>query len=321
MPGTSPGMTDPLGRMPRAQHRSRPDTSTDPDRMHAAAGQREIAILSGAGLLPVKIAEAVRRQGGRSVVVAIAGEADPAAFPTADLHVLHWGEIGRLTRLLEESGCRQAVFAGTIGRRPDLGSVRPDLGALKLLPRVVGLLGAGDDRLLRAVAELFAEQGVTLVSPLVIAPELGVGLGLLAGRKLGPRSAEELVLAARAARSLGALDIGQAAVAAGGRVVAVEGAEGTDGLLERIGELRRKGRIPQRGGVLVKCMKPHQDRRLDVPAIGALTAKNARAASLDGVGLESGGAILVGRDETLGAFRQAGLFLVGLEPAVFAGNA
>lgn len=288
--------------------------------MHAAAEQKAIAIVSGAGLLPVRIAEAVRRQGARPVVVAVAGEADPSAFPQADLHVLHWGEVGRLTRLLEESGCREAVFAGTIGRRPEIGSVRPDLGALRLLPRVLGLIGAGDDRLLRAVAELFAEQGVTLVSPLDVAPELGVPAGLLAGRTLGPKSAEELALAARAARSLGALDIGQAAVAAGGRVVAVEGAEGTDALLQRIGDLRRAGRIPPRGGVLVKCMKPNQDRRLDVPAIGAATAENARAAGLDGVGVEAGGAVLVGRDETIAAFRQAGLFLVGIDPAASAGD-
>lgn len=288
--------------------------------MHAAAGQGTIAILSGAGLLPVRIAEAVRRQGGRPVVVAIAGEADPGAFPRTDIHVLHWGEIGRLTRLLKESGCGEAVFAGTIANRPDLTNVRPDLGALKLLPRVLGLIGAGDDRLLRAVADLFAEQGVNLVSPLDVAPELGVPVGLLAGRKPGPKSTQELALAARAARMLGGLDIGQAAVAAGARVVAVEGAEGTDALLGRVAELRRAGRIPAQGGVLVKCMKPNQDRRLDVPAIGAATAENARAAGLDGVGLEAGGAILVGRDETMAAFRDAGLFLVGLEPADLAGD-
>jgi UDP-2,3-diacylglucosamine hydrolase len=288
--------------------------------MHRAAGQRAIAILSGAGLLPVKIAEAVKSQGGRPVVVAIAGEADPVAFPEADLHVLHWGEVGRLTRLLDENGCREAVFAGTVAKRPDFGSLRPDLGALRLLPRILGLIGGGDDRVLRAVAELFAEHGVELVSPLDVAPQLGVEPGLLTGRAPGARSAEELALALHAARSLGALDVGQAAVAAGGRVVAVEGAEGTDALLQRVGELRRAGRIPAKGGVLVKCMKPTQDRRLDVPAIGAATAAGAKAAGLDGVGAEAGGAILVGRDETLAAFRQAGLFLMGLEAAAPAGD-
>jgi len=288
--------------------------------MHNAAGQRAIAILSGSGLLPVKLAEVVQGQGGRPVVVAIAGEADRAAFPDADVHVVHWGEVGRLTRLLDETGCRQAVFAGTVVKRPELASLRPDLGAIRLLPRILGLMGGGDDRVLRAVADLFAEHGVELVSPLDVAPELGVEPGLLAGRAPGGRGAEELALAARAVRSLGALDIGQAAVASGGRVVAVEGAEGTDALLARVAELRRAGRIPAKGGVLVKCMKPRQDRRLDVPAIGAATAATAREAGLDGVGAEAGGAILVGREETLAAFRQAGLFLVGLDAADSAGD-
>ena len=44
-----------------------------------------------------------------------------------------------------------------------------------------------------------------------------------------------------AARAIGRLDIGQAAVAVGGRVVAVEDAGGTDALLERVAALRASG--------------------------------------------------------------------------------
>jgi DUF1009 family protein len=125
-------------------------------------------------------------------------------------------------------------------------------------------------------------------------------------------SADGLQKAVQAARLIGSLDIGQAAVAVGGRVVAVEDAGGTDGLLERVSALRMAGRIGAKGGVLVKCMKPHQDTRLDLPTLGPMTAEAALRAGLDGVAGEAGRSLLAGREQTVEAFRRAGLFLLGL---------
>ena len=79
---------------------------------------------------------------------------------------------------------------------------------------------------------------------------------------------------ARAARAIGAIDAGQAAVAVNGRVVALEAAEGTDAMLERVGELRRRaGSVEGRAGVLAKCAKPQQDLRVDMPTIGPRLSK------------------------------------------------
>ena len=64
--------------------------------------------------------------------------------------------------------------------------------------------------------------------------------------------------ASRCCDAIGAFDIGQAVVVADGRVLAVEAAEGTDGMLARVAELRRDGRITLASGVgvLVKAPKP-----------------------------------------------------------------
>ena len=56
-----------------------------------------------------------------------------------------------------------------------------------------------------------------------------------------------------------------------------------------------------------------QDGRHDLPTIGPATAERAKRAGLAGVAAEAGRAILVGRDETIEAFRRAGLFLAGLD--------
>src|SRR5690606_27194537 len=99
-----------------------------------------------------------------------------------------------------------------------------------------------------------------------------------------------------AARRLGELDIGQGVIAVGGRVVALEGPEGTDSMIGRINELRARQRISAtRPGVLVKLCKPSQDIRVDLPSAGLSTIRNAKDAGLSGIALEAGRSLLLDR--------------------------
>jgi DUF1009 family protein len=180
-----------------------------------------------------------------------------------------------------------------------------------LVPRLLQVLRDGDDSLLSGAAALFEEKGLTLISALDLAPDLALAEGLATGQ-VSHQLMGDIGRATEAARAIGTLDIGQCAVAMEGRVVAVEDAGGTDGLLDRIAGLRDRGRIPKAGGVLVMCMKPNQDSRIDLPAIGPGTAERVRTAGLEGVAGEAGRTLLAGPAETLEAFRRAGLFLLGI---------
>jgi UDP-2,3-diacylglucosamine hydrolase len=279
--------------------------------MNGIAAATPIAILAGGGKLPQLVTAAALRDGRAPVVFAIAGEAEPDSFAPAPVHIVCWGEIGRLFRLTEENGCREAVLIGSITRRPDYRTLRPDFGAVKLIPRIVRLMAKRDNDILSGVAKIIEENGIRIVSPLAIAPDLALPEGSQVG-SVSHQSEEDIEAAVVAAREVGRLDIAQGAVAVGGRVVAVEDATGTDALLQRVALLRRSGAIHKAGGVLVKCLKPKQDGRHDLPTIGPSTAEFAKRAGLAGVAAEAGRAILVGRDETIEAFRSAGLFLLGL---------
>jgi len=273
-----------------------------------------IAILAAGGSLPLLVAAAVERAGRTPVIFAIAGEAEAGAFPGKGVHLLRWGEIGRMFRLAAEQKCREAVLVGNITQRPDFTNVRPDLGAVKLIPRILKLMRKGDNALLVGVAEIFEENGLQVISALDVAPDLVLSTGCVTG-SLTDASRADVDAAMRGAREVGARDIAQGAVAVGGSVVAVEDAAGTAALLERVATLRDEGKFAESGGVLVKCLKPGQDRRLDVPTIGPATAEQAKRAGLAGVAAEAGNTLLVGRNETIDAFRSAGLFLLGVKPS------
>ena len=107
-------------------------------------------------------------------------------------------------------------------------------------------------------------------------------------------------------------DVGQAVVVADARVLAIEAAEGTDSMLERIAHLRQTGRIASGRGVLVKAAKRNQDRRLDLPSIGPQTVEGAARAGLAGIAVVAGSTV-VAEPAQIGAIAdRAGLFVLGL---------
>jgi UDP-2,3-diacylglucosamine hydrolase len=291
--------------------------------MHAAAKRRRIlteagragtpiAIIAGGGALPNMIRDAALRSGRRPVLIAIAGEADPATFTHDAVTLLRWGQIGRLFRILREERCREAILIGWVRRRPNYWRVWSDFGTVRILPKLLWHMRKGDAHLLSVLARLLAKRGVHVMGPLEIAPELAMPGGQLTPREPEAAARLDMEIAAAAARNIGRLDVGQGAVAVHGSLVATEGADGTDALLRRVRDLRRSGGLPSAGGVLVKCMKPQQDSRLDVPTLGPETSRYAKEAGLDGVAAEAGRTLFAGREETIAAFAAADLFLFGM---------
>ncbi|MFD1694168.1 LpxI family protein [Roseibium aestuarii] len=282
--------------------------------MRQAAGSVDgpVGLICGNGSLPLAVLDELGRAGRRAHVVAIRNEACEAITQRADA-VLGFGEIGRLFKGLSRAGCRDLILIGGIVRRPDFTSILGDPGTLRRLPRILRAMTGGDDSLLSKVIGIFEAEGFHVVGLHEIAPALLAGEGALGALHPDAAALADVGLAREAARRLGDLDIGQGAIAVAGRVVALEGAEGTDAMLERCAQLRASGRVRARApsGVLVKTVKPGQDLRVDLPTIGPKTVALAKAAGLAGIAVQSGGALIAEREETLRAADAAGLFVFG----------
>lgn len=281
----------------------------------------DLAIICGYGSLPLEIAYGAVEAGRNPYMIGIAGEAEKPirAFPG---ETLSWGQLGRLFALLRELGIGEAVLAGGIRKRPEISEMKLDWGGVKALPQVLIFMMGGDNTVLSGTIKLFEKHGVRVVGAHQIAPGLLAQAGAMVGRKPGAKDFLNIRLAFSACKALGDLDIGQAAIAEGGRVVAVEGAEGTDEMLARVVRMRKIGRMPVEGknGVLVKTMKPGQDVRADLPAIGPRTVAAVAKAGLRGIALEAGHSIILDRDKTLDAARAAGIYLYGVEAKELGGD-
>jgi UDP-2,3-diacylglucosamine hydrolase len=286
----------------------KPMTRTD------LAGGR-IGLIAGSGRLPVEIIDSLAARGISPYLILIEGEAKPLPQFTGHEHGwLRVEDFGRLVPMLKAAGVDKVVMAGGVARRPALKSIRWSWSLISMLPHLVKALASGDDALLRAIIGHLETHGIVVIGAHELAPDLLADAGLIAGPKPSAADMRDIRAAAIAAKAIGVLDIGQAAIAIGGRAVALEGIEGTEGLLERVAAMRGHGRLAGRsGGVLVKCAKPDQDLRADLPAIGQDTIDAAFAAGLNGIAVDAERAFILDFATTVARAKAQGVFIYGLK--------
>ena len=275
-------------------------------------GWSRLGLIAGGGDLPVHVAEACGADGRLGAVVALKGFADPADFPDATVRGV--AKIGAVIEDLRAGRCDAVCFAGIV-TRPDFNALQPDLKGMSLLPRVIAAAAKGDDALLRFMVTLFEEEGFAVVGAHDVAESLLAAPGPVGAVAPDDQVRDDIDKAMRIAGEVGRLDIGQGAVVCDGLVLAVEAQEGTDAMLERVAGLPRplRGAPEARKGVSAKRAKPIQERRVDLPVVGVSTVERAAAAGLAGVAVESGGAMVLGRDAVARAADAAGLFVVGVK--------
>jgi DUF1009 family protein len=276
---------------------------------------RKLGIIAGGGPLPAQVAAAARAAGRGVFIVGLEGFADPVILNPWPYEMRRLGAAARIIAALRENGCQDLVMIGPV-RRPSLLDLRPDAEGAKLLARVGRAAFAGDDGLLAAVIRVLTEEGFRVIGMQEIMREAVAPAGVLTRTRPDAQAMTDVSRGVRVARVLGTADVGQGCVVQQGLVLAVEAIEGTDAMLARAGSLRRDGI----GGVLVKLLKPGQDRRADLPTIGPQTVRNAAAAGLRGLAFEANATILADREVCLAAADAAGLFLLGLDPETLTGD-
>ncbi|MEI9992192.1 MAG: UDP-2,3-diacylglucosamine diphosphatase LpxI [Rhizomicrobium sp.] len=262
-----------------------------------------LGIIAGGGELPRAIAESAREAGRGVFVVALELAGDWVnGFPHDRSSM---GLVGKTLGLLRAHDCKDVVFAGYVSR-PNFFKLRYDLKGLSWFLPVLWAMRRGDNTLLDAMVFLFEREGLSIKSIDSIAPWLQIGEGPLGKVAPTPEDERDVAIAIAAARAQGARDVGQAVVVRDGKIVAIETKDGTDAMLTKL------GRLPPGRGVLVKALKPIQDRKTDLPAIGVATVRNAAACGLAGIAIEAHTALVLGRAAVTEAADALGLFVVGV---------
>jgi UDP-2,3-diacylglucosamine hydrolase len=278
----------------------------------AATHEGPLGIICGSGSIPLAVAAAVQRRGRRVMLFALRGFVDAesvAAYPHCWIAI---GQFGRFRRLARAEGCRDLVLVGGLVR-PAIRQVRLDWATVVAMPRIIRAFRGGDDHLLTGIGRILEGDGFRLLGAHEVAPDITAPSGALGRHQPDAEAAADIARGFEMLAAMSPFDVGQAVVIGKGHVLAVEAAEGTDAMLQRVAALREAGRIrlPRGVGVLVKAPKQRQDRRFDLPSIGPDTVLHAAQAGLVGIAVVAGGTIVAEPQRLIEAADANGLFVQG----------
>lgn len=274
--------------------------------------ERKLGIIAGGGELPARLIEWCQSQNRPYFVLAIKENADENTFtPEVPHEWIRIGQAGTGFKLLKEKGVKEVVLIGTI-KRPTLAELIPDIRTAAFFARI-GAKALGDDGILRALVKEIEGEGMRVVGIQEVVPDLLSPLGVLTKKKPDKEDEEDIRRGVEVATALGKLDVGQSVVIQQGLVLGVEGIEGTDKLILRCSDYKRKGKQP----VLVKMRKPQQDMRIDLPTIGVKSIENAYKSGYKGLAVHAGNTLIVNQPEVVALADKYGMFIKGINPAEY----
>lgn len=264
-----------------------------------------IGLVAGNGQFPLEFAENARARGLSVITVALKGEADRRIEQLSD--AVTWvgvGQLGKLIRSLKKHGCKQVAFAGGVTRINFVDGFRIDWVGLRMLSK---LRSFNDDSIMRGVIGAVEQGGIEVIAASTLLEKSVPRAGVLTKRGLSADELADAHIGWEAARTTGALDIGQSIVMRNKTIIAVEAVEGTDATIKRSGDVRGKG------GVLVKLAKPIQDLRIDLPAIGVRTIELMHENRITALVIEAGKALMLDPQGILDAANRLGIAIVAAE--------
>lgn len=161
-----------------------------------------------------------------------------------------------------------------------------------------------DEECHRKIRFLLFFFGIQLVSPAIYLSDEHGGHGLLSGntKDIDWRLINYYV---SESRKLMNVDIGQSVFFFGKNPIAIEGIEGTDRAIRRVGLMVGSG------WVLVKLKKPHQSLNLDLPSVGPDTIRQVYKYRGKGLIIDAQNTLFVDKAKTLSLADQLGIFVYG----------
>lgn len=275
-----------------------------------------IGLIAGSGRLPIMVAEGLRKSGHPVHGVGLANQYDPI-LPTLCDSFTSVGilRLGSWIAALRSHNVAHAIMVGRVDKAkllfdpwsvlkhvPDLRTAR---AWFKHLRR--------DNRshvILRVIADELGKGGIDLLDSTAPIPDQMTTAGVMSAREPNAEEQRDIAFAFPLLNELLRLDIGQAVAVRAADIVAVEGIEGTDRMIERAGELTR-----HRPWTLCKGARAGHDRRSDVPSVGVKTIENLAQAGGRCLALAAGDVIMIDKAKLLATADALGIAVVGVPAA------
>lgn len=275
-----------------------------------------VGLIAGGGQLPVLVARGLRDAGHPVHALGLFRQYE-AELPVLCSSFREVGvlKVGTWGRILSRMGVRHAIMVGRVDKAkmmhdpfriirniPDLRTVVAWYRHLRQDHRSHAVLSA--------IAEELDRCGVALLDSTAPIPDELATPGVMTRRRPNNEQMADVEFVWPMLTQILRLDIGQALAVRERDVIAVEAVEGTDRMIERVGQICRA-----KGWTLCKGARAGHDRRSDVPTIGTKTIENIAANGGGCLALAAGDVIMLEKQKVLDLADEMGVSVVGVPTA------
>ncbi|UCC21667.1 MAG: UDP-2,3-diacylglucosamine diphosphatase LpxI [Planctomycetota bacterium] len=271
-----------------------------------------VGLIAGGGRLPFLVASGARGRGLKIVCVGLADSVESGLAGEVDVfYRVALARPDSWIRKLRMHGVNRAVMVGRVAKSRLFTPRRilrylPDWRAFRIYYWRLRGKEKQDDVLLCALADELASGGIVLENSMAYCKEHIATAGVMTEHQPGSGVKGDIEFGWPIVKKLGELDIGQAIVVKERAVLAVEAIEGTAAMIERAGRFCKSG-----GWTLIKCSKPNQDMRFDVPCVGPDTIRGLAEHNGRCLVVEAGKTIIIDKPETIKLADELGITIMG----------
>ncbi len=267
-----------------------------------------VGLLAGIGTLPGEFLDAAHLQGYRVICIAVIPGTDPELKEKADVYYeISAFKLNKIIKTLVKENVKEVTLLGKVTKEwLYKDHVMPDLRAIKLLNHL-RKQNFKDDTITLAIVDELKKDGISVLDQTKYLKPLMPGPQVFTKKQPTKDQWEDIKFGFDAAKTIGAMDLGQTVVVKDRAVMAVEAIEGTDACIKRGGLLAREG------AVVVKTAKPGQDSRFDVPAIGLTTLKSMLESKCTVLAIEAHRTLFAEKEKVLEMAEREGIVILAVE--------
>ena len=198
----------------------------------------KIGIISGGGKLPILIGNNLIKKNYEVIFFVIEDTFNKKIYTHLNTIEIKLNSIKKIFNKLNENNVKKIILAGNI-TRPSLKDINFDFETINLAKKIL-LSQKGDNDLLISITKLFQDKGFEYLDWKIYCSELFSNEKNLTIIKPSKEASLNLDKALKVFKDYGQLDIGQSLVVQNEIILGLGAAEGTDNLILRCKELKKK---------------------------------------------------------------------------------
>ncbi len=266
----------------------------------------KIGIIAGDGNLPLYIGNSLLKKNYDITFLLLNNKNNKfySNYKYVEINIL---SIKKILKVLDSNKIKHIIFAGSI-KRPGIKDLGFDIPTF-LLAKNLFLEKKGDNNLLISLKKFFESKGYIFFNWTSFCKELFSTEKNLTKITPTKNAILNLKKGISVYQIFKKLDVGQGMIIQNQLVLGLEAIEGTDLLLQRCSEYKRKGDK----GILLKFSKHNQSNLIDIPLIGLETIKNLKKYNYEGVFLQKNKCLILDKEKIIDYANNNNLFISSLE--------